>query len=94
MTVSIELIPTVSRCIETTAKGEYWRSVDEFLKKGTEDKELEQRIELLKTFLETADFSLLRGDYEEYLVQGKRVIFHLSVKNGKPSCEMTVDSGL
>ncbi len=60
MTIRIKLTPTVSHCIETIAKMEYWKSVDEYLKKRKEDKKLEEKIELLRAFLETVDFGDLR----------------------------------
>lgn len=91
MTIRIELIPTLSHCIETVAKREYWKSVDEYLKKRKEDKKLEEKIELLRAFLETADFGNLRGQSEKHIVIGERVKFTLSIKNGKPLCEMTVE---
>jgi ABC-type lipoprotein release transport system permease subunit len=91
MTVGIKLIPTASRCIETTAKREYWKSVDAYLKKGIDDKDLEERIELLRVFLETADFGMLRRQSEEHIVVGKRVAFTLFMRNGEPVYEMTVD---
>jgi hypothetical protein len=87
----IKLIPTGSHCIETTAKREYWKSVDEYLKKANEDKRLEERIELLKAFLETADFGMLRQQSEKPIIDGKQVTFKLSIKNGKPWYEMTVE---
>jgi hypothetical protein len=91
VTIRIELIPTLSHCIETVAKREYWKSVDEYLKKRKEDKKLEEKIELLKAFLETADFGILRRQSEEHIINKKWVKFTLSIKNGKPLCEMTVD---
>jgi len=60
VTIRIKLTPTVSHCIETIAKMEYWKSVDEYLKKRKEDKKLEEKIELLRAFLETVDFGDLR----------------------------------
>jgi hypothetical protein len=91
VTIRIELVPTVSHCIETVAKREYWKTVDEYLKKGEEDKALEQKIELLKSFLDTADFTKLRADSEKHLLDGKRVTFTVSMESGKRGCEMTVD---
>lgn len=91
MNLVIELIPTASHCIETTAKREYWKSVDEYLKKANEDKRLEERIELLKAFLETADFSMLRQQSEKHIIDGKQVTFKLSMKYGKPWYEMTLE---
>jgi len=89
--VVIELIPTASHCIETTAKREYWKSVDEYLKKANEDKRLEERIELLKAFLEMADFSMLRRQSEKHIIDGNQVTFKLSMKYGKPWHEMTME---
>lgn len=91
MNLVIELIPTASHCIETTAKTEHWKSVDEYLKKANEDKRLEERIELLKAFLETADFSMLRQQSEKHIIDGKQVTFKLSMRTGKPWYEMTLE---
>jgi len=87
----IELIPTASHCIETTAKREYWKSVNEYLKKANEDKRLEKKIELLKAFLETADFGMLRQQSEKHIMDGKQVSFNLSMRYGKPWYEMTLE---
>ena len=91
MTIRIELVPTLSHCIETMAKREYWKSVDEYLKKRNEDRKSEEKIELLRAFLETADFGILRGQSEKHIIDGKKVKFILSIKNGKQSYEMTVE---
>lgn len=91
VTIRIELIPTVSHCIETVAKKEYWKSVDEYLKKREEDNKLEEKIELLRSFLETADFGILRRQSEKHLMNGKQVKFTISIKNGKQAREMTVE---
>ena len=91
MTARIELIPTLSRCIETVAKREYWKNVDESLRNRKANRKLEERIELLRSFLESADFGALRRRSEKHLVDGKRVKFTLSIKDGKQRCEMTVE---
>ena len=86
----IELIPGLSHCIETTAKEEFWNSVNQYMKGGQEDKKLEERIELLKSFLELMDFKKLRSQSERYLVEGKQVKFVISWKEGKPNYKMVV----
>ncbi|NVL92205.1 MAG: hypothetical protein HWN71_04115 [Desulfobacterales bacterium] len=91
MTARIELIPTLSRCIETVAKREYWKNVDESLRNRKANRKLEERIGLLRSFLESADFGTLRRRSEKHLVDGKRVKFTLSIKDGKQRCEMTVE---
>ena len=86
----VELFPSLSHCIETTARQEFCNSVDQHMKGGQEDKNLEERIELLKAFLESMDFKKLRSQSERYLVEGKQVKFVISWKEGKPSYEMVL----
>ena len=86
----IELFPSLSHCIETTAREEFWNSVNQHMKGGQEDKKLEEKIELLKAFLESMDFKKLRSQSERYLAEGKQVKFVISWKKGKPSYEMVV----
>jgi len=87
----IELIPTLDLCIEGTARREYLKSTDEYMQRGNKDKKLEDRIELLRMFLETMDFRKLRAESEKYLVEGKAVKFILMSVKGKPEYEMKVD---
>lgn len=89
----IELFPGLSHCIETTAREEFWNLVNQYMKSGQEDKELEDKIELLRVFLESADFKKLRSDSERHLVQGKKVRFVICWKEGKPSYETVVTEG-
>ena len=88
--VCIELFPNLSHCIETVAKEEYWSSVNKFMADEQEDKELQQRIELLKAFLESMDFKKLRRESEKHLMQGKTVKFVIYWESGKPSYDMVV----
>jgi hypothetical protein len=87
---SIELFPSLSQCIETTARKEFWNSVDQYMEGGQEDKKLEERIELLKAFLESMNFKKLRSQSERYLVEGQQVKFVISWKEDKPYYEMVV----
>jgi hypothetical protein len=57
---------------------------------GQEDKKLEERIELLKAFLESMNFKKLRSQSERYLVEGQQVKFVISWKEDKPYYEMVV----
>jgi len=86
----IELFPSLSHCIETAVREEFWNSVNQYMESGQEDKKLEEKIELLKTFLESVDFKKLRSQSERYLIEGKQVKFVISWKEGKPSYEMVV----
>ena len=92
MTIRIALTPTISHCIETVAKREYWKNVNNYRKKRKEDKRLEEKIELLRSFLETADFANLRRQSEEHILHGKQVQFIVSVKNKKLLHEMIVEN--
>ena len=93
MAVVVKLVPTLKSCIETTAKREYWKRVHEYMKMRVEDKGLEERIELLRGFLETADFAKLRSQSEKHLIDGKRVTLNLSTRKGKATYEMIVEEG-
>ena len=86
----IELFPSLSHCIENTAREEFWNSVNKYMQIGQEDKELEAKIELLKAFLESMDFKKLRSQSEKHLVEGKTVKFIISWEADEPSYEMVV----
>ena len=86
----IELIPRLSHCIETAAREEFWNLANQYMRSGQQDIELEEKIELVKAFLESADFKKLRSDSERHLLQGKKVTFVIVWKEGKPSYEMVV----
>jgi hypothetical protein len=86
----IELCPSLAHCIETTTREEYWNLVNQYMKSLHEDRKLEEKIELLRAFLESADFRRLRSRSERYLVQGKKVKFVISWRDNKASYEMVV----
>ena len=89
--MKIELIPTLDLCIEGTARHEYLKSADEYMQRGQKDRKLEEKIELLRMFLETMDFRKLRAESEKHLTEGKKVRFILTLEKGKPKYEMKVD---
>jgi hypothetical protein len=86
----IELFPSLSHCIETAARKEFWDTVNEYMQGKQEDKELEAKIELLKAFLESMDFKKLRSQSERHLLEGKMVKFVICWKEGKLSYEMAI----
>ena len=86
----IELFPSLSHCVETTAREEFWNSVNQYMESRQEDKKLEKRIELLKAFLESMDFKKPRSQSEKYLIEGKQVKFVIFWKEDKLSYEMVV----
>jgi hypothetical protein len=88
--VRIELTPTLAHCIETTARQEFSKTANEYMQRGGEDEELEEKIELLRAFLELTDFKELRRRSEKHLIEGKTVRFILYLEDGKPRYEMKV----
>jgi hypothetical protein len=89
--VKIELVPTLDLCIEGTARQEYKKSADEYMRKGQKDRKLEEKIELLRIFLETTDFRKLRAESEKHLTEGKKVTFIVASEKGKPKYEMKIE---
>lgn len=89
--VRIELVPTPEHCIETTARREFAKSRDEYLQQGGQDRELEERIELLKAFLESADFRALRSESDKHLTEGRTVRFILYFDEQGLKCDIEVD---
>ena len=75
--------------METQAKRQYQQMLSELLKKG-EEGELAEKLEILRLFLESADFNRLRSESEKHLLEGKRVKFILYLEEGKPKHEMKI----
>lgn len=87
---SIELVPSLSHCIETVTKEAYWNLVNKYMRDESEDKECTRQIELLKAFLETMDFRKLRSESEMHLVEGRKVKFMVYWQDNKPSYDMVI----
>ena len=73
--------------METQTKRHYNQISGKLLKKGN-DNELAEKLEILRLFIESADFNKLRSKSEKHLVEGKRVKFILYLEKGKPEYEM------
>ena len=86
----IELSPDLSRCIQTVAREEFWVSVNTLMASEQENEDLQQRVELLRAFLESMDFKELRRQSEEHLTQGQRVKFLVYWKQSEPGYDMIV----
>jgi len=86
--VRIELIPDLSHCIETVARKEYENLARSYLQAGKGESEFEDKLELLRTFLESADFRKLRQQSEEYLLKGRNIKFILYREHGKAKHKM------
>jgi len=88
--VFVQLEPTLSSCIETLAKREYKQTLNYILRTRTEDEELSERLEVLRHFLESTDFGVLRSQYEKYLEEGKKVKFRIYFTKGKVQHKLVV----
>ena len=86
--MEITLEPSLSHCIETIAQREYQRVLSLLLRGKQEDRQLEEKVELLRRFLELSDFSQLRSRCEEFLLAGRRVEVILRSTNGLPEYEI------
>lgn len=87
---TVELYPTLEHCIETTARQEFTRLVADCLNNGDVDSETAAKIEILRDFLETADFGVLRQESAFYLIVGEQVRFVLTDNGENLSCRLEV----
>jgi len=89
--VCIELKPDLSSCIETLSKKEYEQTLSLLLKEEHVNEELGEKLEVLRLFLESTDFGHLRGQYEGYLMEGRKVTFLICPEEGKVSHKLIVE---
>ena len=73
--LKVELIPDLDQCIETVAKREHATVLKQLLGLGEGNRGLEEKLEILRLFLETANFKKLRAESEKRLMEGKKVKF-------------------
>jgi len=57
---------------------------------GEGDEDLQQRLELLRLFLETEDLRRLRRESEKHLTEGSRVKFVVYLQEGNLKCDLQV----
>ncbi|NWF94457.1 MAG: hypothetical protein HXY46_16300 [Syntrophaceae bacterium] len=89
--VQIELKPTFSTCVETLSKKEYERTLRLLLKRGPADERLAERLEILRLFLESADFASIRSQYEGYLTEGKQVTLLIFTEEGRAVYKLLIE---
>jgi hypothetical protein len=63
--------------------------VRSYLQAGKGDSEFGEKVELLRTFLESADLRKLRKQSEGYLLKGQKAKFILYREAGKAKYKMT-----
>jgi len=88
--LKIELVPDLEHCIETLARKKHAELTQQLLGKEAHDAETEEQLEILRLFLESADFKKLRAESEKYLAEGKNVQFTVYLEGGVPEYEMQV----
>jgi hypothetical protein len=91
MATEIVLEPDLTHCIETVAKREYERVLGLLLRDKKEDPRLADELELLRLFLESADFGLLRSCCEECLIAGRPGRVILRSTGGIPDWNIETD---
>jgi hypothetical protein len=72
---AVWLEPLPDKCVESLARERYWKRVDELMRRLAEDapaEALEEEVETLRAFLETADVAAVRRETEEILGTGRR----------------------
>lgn len=90
--MELTLEPDLSHCIETVAKAQYERVLAILLRADDVDRSLEKELELLRLFLESADFGTLRSRCDDFLLAGKRVRVHLTSTEGVPEYDIETEA--
>jgi len=88
--LKIELVPDLTHCIETVAKREHAAVLKQLLTPGKGNKELEEKLEILRIFLERVDFKQLRAESERQIMKGRRVKFVVYLDNRVLKHEMHI----
>jgi len=88
--LKIELVPDLEHCIETIARRKHAEFAQTLLENEASDPETEEKLEILRLFLETADFRKLRAESEKQLIDGRKVRFTVYIEGSVPKCEMPV----
>ncbi len=89
--LELELVPTLSQCIQTVAKKRHEETVRRLLTSEKNNRRLLETAALLKNFLETANFKKLRAESEALLTEGRKVKFVLRFDSGNLTFDMLRD---
>ncbi len=79
------------KCIKCLAEQELNNCLLELLRGEGEEKELQQRFEMLLSFLKSPESQRLRDESEKYLADGKKVRLKINFETGKPKYELKID---
>jgi hypothetical protein len=78
------------KCIKCLAEQELNNCLMELLRGEENDEQIQQRFEMLLTFLKSPESQKLRDESEKYLAEGKKVALKLSFSDGKPKYELEI----
>ena len=78
------------KCIKCLAEQELDTCLRELLRGESENKEMQQRYEMLLAFLKSPESRKLRDESEKYLAEGRKVTLRLSFADGKPKYELNI----
>jgi hypothetical protein len=79
------------KCIKCLAEQELYNCLRGLLGGESENKEMQQRYEMLLAFLKSPESQRLRDESEKYLAEGRKVTLRLSSADGKPKYELNID---
>ena len=79
------------KCIKCLAEQELNNCLLKLLKGGDNEQELQQRYEMLLTFLKSPESQKLRDESEKYLAEGRRVMLTLVCGDGEARYELKID---
>ena len=80
-----------SKCIKCLAEEELNNCLRELLRGEGDDEKLQQRFEMLVSFLKSPESQKIRDESEKYLAEGKKVTLRVSFACGKPKYKLKVD---
>lgn len=80
------------KCIKCLAEQELYICLRELLSEESENKEMQQRFEMLLAFLKSPESKKLRDESEKHLAEGRKVTVRLSFADGKPKYQLTVNN--
>ena len=79
------------KCIKCLAEQELNSCLFELLRGQGEDKELQERFEMLASFLKSPESKKLRDESERRLAEGKQVTVMIYFERGKPKYELKIN---
>jgi hypothetical protein len=88
----IELVPDPEHCVQTRARQDFAAAMSQLIA-GDQSPDLKQRLELLRAFLEEADFGRLRRESEAHLAQGRKVKFIIDGPGGPGGWSVRMTAG-